>query len=249
MPQVRTKKGHARRPLGILPFEFLSRPRARMGNPNTGIPEVIVQPLYDIYFVAVAAAFPLVTLFTVPKGQQYTLGGVAAFTKNFAHTNLLQAGMLQSSYTYVVRALSMYVQAQQGTAHPLVHPEDMANLLSTFGRFEINSKSYFDGILGWLPAGGGMSGFGFGTLTAPNSASVTTNGWPDAGNIYALPGGQFINPQEQFDFIIDPTQNALLAGGNGAPTTLALVGNPAGVPAAGLGAWVRFDGTLIRVAQ
>jgi hypothetical protein len=43
--------------------------------------------------------------------------------------------------------------------------------------------------------------------------------------------------------VIDPTQNA-----GGAPTLLAAAGNPTGVPAAGLSAWWRFMGQLVRVA-
>src|SRR5260370_836929 len=73
----------------------LGRPKARIGNPNTGIPEVTVQPLSDIYFVTIATAMPLPTLFTIPVGQNYNFGGVASFAKNFGHTNLVQAGMLE----------------------------------------------------------------------------------------------------------------------------------------------------------
>jgi len=210
---------------------------------------VIVQPLYDIYAVAPGTVFPLLTLFTVPVGQNYTAGGVTAFGKNFGHTNLVQAGMLESSYTFVVRAISIYVQGQQGTAHPAVHREDMENFLGSYMQFNINRKPYFDGIGAWLPGGGGQVTGGFGTLTAPTTSFTNTNGWPESRNVYPLPGGQFINPQETFNFIINPTLNALSAGGNGAPTSLAAAGNPLGVPAAGLCAWVRLDGTLIRVAQ
>jgi hypothetical protein len=227
----------------ISAFE-LGRPKAKLGNPNTGIPEVIVQPLYDIYFVAPATAMPLLTLFTVPVGQNYNFGGVASFGKNFGHTNLVQAGMLESSYTFVVRALSIYIQAQQGNAHPILHPEDAINFLSSYMQFNINRKPYFDGIGAWIPGGAGAFLSGFGSLTAPASSFNTTNGLPQSRNVYPLPGGQFINPQETFNVIINPTINA-----GGAPLTLAAAGNPVGVPAAGLSAWWRLDGTLIRVAQ
>ncbi|HXU18969.1 MAG TPA: hypothetical protein VN788_00140 [Verrucomicrobiae bacterium] len=233
-----------RRGLEKCSLHELGRPRARVGNPNTGIPEVVVQPLYDIYFVAPGTALPKLTLFTVQQGQQYNSGGVAAFNKGPGHTNIVQPGMLESSYTFIVRALSVYVQALQGQAHPNLHPEDLNNFLSSFSRFEINHKSYFDGILGWLPAAGGPTVSGFGTLTAPASMWVAGNGTPQSGNMYKIPGGQTILPQENFDFIIDPTGNA---GGN--PSTLAAAGNPAGVPGAGLSAWARLDGTLTRVAS
>jgi hypothetical protein len=241
---VRTISEHARRALRSYPARNVGRPRARLGNPNTGIPETIVQPLYDIYFVAPGTAFPLLTLFTVPVGQTYNFGGVTAFSKNFGHTNLVQAGMLESSYTFIVRAIALYVQGQQGNAHPAVHREDLENLLGTYMQFNINRKPYFDGIGAWLPGGGGAFLGGFGTLTAPTSSFTATNGLPQSRNVYPLPGGQFINPQETFNFIINPTVNA-----TGAPTSLAAAGNPTGVPAAGISAWLRLDGTLIRVAQ
>jgi hypothetical protein len=243
------KQGHKRRSLEKLPAALLGRPRARMGNPNTGIPEVIRQALYDIYFVAPGTAFPLLVLFAVARNQTYNFGGVTAFSKGKGHTNLTQAAQLQSSYSFMARALSLYVQGQQGTAHPAVHREDLENLLGTYINFAINDKPYFEGICAELPGAGGASYGGFGSLTAAASSSTATNGWPITSNRYALPGGQFINPQESFSATIDPTQNALSAGGTGAPSTLAAAGNPTGVPAAGIGAWFKIDGTLIRVAQ
>lgn len=243
------KQGHTRRRLEQLPAALLGRPRARLGNPNTGIPEVIRQALYDIYFVAPGNPFPLLTLFAVQQNQTYNFGGVTAFSKGKVHTNIKQGGMLQSSYSYMARSIGLYVQGQQGTAHPGVHREDLENLLGSFLQFTINDKSYFDGIPAWAPGGGGASYGGIGSLTAPASSVTATNGWPVSSNTYALPGGQFINPQETFAAIIDPTQNALAAGGTGAPSTLAAAGNPVGVPAAGIGAWFRIDGVLIRVAQ
>jgi len=242
---------HNRRKLELekFPARLLGRPRARLGNPNTGIPEVIRQALYDIYFVAPSTAFPLLYLFAVPQNQQYNFGGVNAFNKGPGHTNLTQAAMLQSSYSYMCRALSLYVQGQQGTTHPILHPEDLENLLGTFVQFNINGKSYFDGIGEMLPGSGGQFLSGFGTLAASVSEYRTVNGFPQTGNRYALPGGQYINPQETFNAIINPTQNALTAGGSGAPSTLAVAGNPTGVAANGVGAWFIIDGTLVRVAQ
>ena len=222
----------------------LGRPHARLGNPNTGIPEVIVQPLYDIYAVAVSNAMGALKLFSLPVGAVYNFFGVAAFAKNQTHTNLVQNGMLESSYTFIVRALALSVTALQGSAHPILHPEDLTNFLFSFMQFNINRKPYFEGIGAWIPCGGGPFMSGFGTLTAPVSSYVASNGIPTADNMYALPGGQYINPQENFDFTINPTLNA-----GGAPNTLAAAGNPAGVVAAGVMAWARLDGTLIRVAQ
>jgi len=225
----------------------LGRPRARMGNPNTGIPEVVVQPEYDIYFVAAGSAMGLLSLFSVVQNQTYNFNGVTAFLKGPGHTTLLQPGMLESSYTYVVRALSVYVQGLQGTAGPTgpqLNVADAINFLSSYMAFRINRKPYFEGIGAWLPCGGGamLSGFGVGSTTSVQGN--TTNGLPYAKNVYAIPGGQFINPQEQFDFIINPTLNA-----GGTPSANAAVVYTVGPPSSGLSAWIRLDGTLIRVAQ
>jgi hypothetical protein len=241
--RLEQKSARKRRMERITAYE-LGRPKARLGNPNTGIPEVVVQPLYDIYFVAAGGTIGLLTLFSVQQGQTYNNFGVTAFTKGLGHTNLVQAGMLESSYTFIVRAIGISVEALQGSTHPILHPEDLNNFIYSYMTFQINRKSYFEGIGAWLPCGGGAFMGGFGTLTAPASAQVTTNGWPHTDNVYAIPGGQYINPQETFAFVINPTINA-----GGTPTALAAAGNPSGVTASGLSAWVRLDGTLIRVAQ
>jgi len=241
---VRSGKAATRQRLERISAYQLGRPKARLGNPNTGIPEVVVQPIYDIYFVANATAMPLLTLFSVPVGQTYNFGGVTAFLKTFGHTNLVQAGMLESSYTFVVRALSIYMQALQGTAQLYLNYTDYANLASSRAQFNINRKSYYDGIIGWLPGGGGGNFAGGGVGSTTQATYNTTNGVPYSRNVYPLPGGQFINPQENFNFIIDPTGNA---GGTPSTATVVLPGITA--PASGISAWVRLDGTLIRVAQ
>lgn len=224
-------------------FSELGRPHARLGNPNTGVPEVLVQDVYDIYFIAPSTAFGKLTLFTQPIGSTYNFLGVTAFAKGLNHTLLTQPGMLDSSFSYVIRAVAFYVQALQGNAHPLLHPEDLANLLSTYSELQINRKPWLQGNLAWYPGAGGSVFGGLGTLTAPTSSFQSTNGLAYRNNAYALPGGIFINPQENFNVVIDPTQNA-----GGAPSTLAAAGNPTGVPAAGISAWWRFLGQLVRVA-
>lgn len=239
-------KTEPRRRMMRIPASMIGRPHARLGNPNTGIPEVIVQPLYDIYFVANAQVAPFLTLFTVPKGQTYNFGGVTGFTKTINHTNLSQAGMLQSSYTYVVRGLSVFIQGLQasGASTPYLNAADALNMSATFCQFNINGKSYYDGLVGWLPCAGGvmLSGFGVGSTT--QAVANSTNGLAYSKNMYVIPGGQFINPQETFDFQFNPT---LAAGGAWTSATTVAAGVSA--PAAGISAWARLDGTLIRVAQ
>lgn len=232
-----------RKDFGRLSVHELGRPHARVGNPNLGIAEAIVQRVYDIYFVAPGSVMPTLNLFSAQQGTAYNFGGVASFLKTDDHTNLRQGGMLASSYSYLIRAMGFTVKALQSQAHPLPHPEDVANILGSFAQLKINEKSYLDTILEWLPAGGGQAFSGFGTLTAPTSTFMSTNGWPVASNVFEIPATITILPQENFYFTIDPSKNA-----GGAPTALAAAGNPTGVPAAGLGCWLFFDGMLIRVA-
>jgi hypothetical protein len=242
-----SSKSGRRRHMPRIPISLLGKPHARLGNPNTGIPEVIVQPLYDIYFVANDQVAPYLTLFSVAKGQTYNFGGVTGFLKTSNHTNLTQTGMLQSSYTFVVRALSMFVQGLQasGQSTPYLNAADALNLSATFAQFNINGKSYFDGLAGWLPCAGGVFGpTGGGVGSTTQAVYNNTFGLPYSKNMYQIPGGQFINPQENFDFQINPT---LAAGG--AWTTQTTVAPGVSAPAAGISAWVRLDGTLIRVAQ
>lgn len=241
--KLSNSKTAVRRRMPRVPAELVGRPHARLGNPNTGIPEVIVQPLYDIYFVANTQTAPFLTLFSNARGSTYNFGGVTSFIKTFNHTNLVQNGMLESSYTFVVRAMSIFAQGLQGTAGYL-NVVDALAFAGTFAQFNINQKSYYNGLVGWLPCAGGVNLQGSGVGSTTQAVYNSTNGMTYAKNMYQLPGGQFINPQENFDFQINPT---LCAGG--AWSTAATVAPGVSAPANGLSAWVRLDGTLIRVAQ
>jgi hypothetical protein len=209
-----------------------------MKNPNTGIPEFVVLPQYDIYAVAAGGTSGYLQLFSLQVGAAYAYFGITSFNKTLNHTTLQQAGMLQSSYTYIVRAISVYVSGNPADANaPYCSVADTGNLLATLGTFNINDKVYSQGIIGWLPAGGGVHSTGTGTA----SNITAQNGWPVTHNIYEIPGGQYINPQETFNFTIDPTKSNLGTGWVAKAT--------AAGAASGIMAWVRFDGTLIRVAQ
>jgi len=224
----------------------LGRPRARLGNPNTGIPEIVVMPVFDIYAAAEGQPMGKLSLFLVPQGQTYNFNGVTAFTKGPGHTSIVQPGMLESSYTYIVRALSLYCQGVQGGTHgPYLCVADILNFTSSYVNFRINKKSYYEGIGAWLGGGAGPTYASAGSCAAVADLQASaTNGWPVASNIYSIPGGQYINPQENFDCIIDPSLNA-----GGTPSCLGGQAVTAGVPQGGIMAWFRLDGTLIRVAQ
>lgn len=242
---LNSKTAQRRRLEKISVFE-LGRPRARMGNPNTGVGEVLDQPQYDIYFAAQAQALTQLLLFSLPQGSTYNFMGVTAFAKGQGHTSLTRQGQLASSYSFIIRAISVFCTGLQTSVTPgkgYLHIEDANNFLGSYMELDVNQKPWWQGIGYWLPGGGGAMQTGVGTLTAAAATSSTVNGWPVVNNMNSLAGGIPINPQENFAFTINPTINA-----GGAPSMLATVLPSAGAPAAGLSAWVRLDGTLIRVA-
>ena len=220
----------------------LGRPRHRVRNPiMAGYLEGITQALYDIYAVAVNTAAIKLTLFAVPQGQNYNLGGVTAFTKTIAHTSQLLAGVLQAPNKHIVRAISVFTQGN-------VVGNDLHAFQECFFQFNVNGKSYQDSIVGRLPAGGGAFAAMMGTFVATNGYSLTANGWPDTRNTYTLAyGGVPIEQQQQFNCIIDPTISGVSAA---AFTTANTVSAPS-VPIAGTGifAHVFLDGTLFRAVQ
>jgi drug/metabolite transporter superfamily protein YnfA len=222
----------------------LGRPKARLGNPNTGIAETLVQDVYDIYAINVATASGTLILFTQPLNSNYANFGVTAFNKTYCHTNLTQQGQLASSYTFILRAISIHVDPLQGLTHPVgPHVEDAVNFGMTYCELDVNDKPWLRSRCGWLPQSGGPAFGGIGTLTAPVSSYATTNGVPYAKNAYAIYGGLFILPQENFSFIIDPTKSA-----GGVWSTVAQAGVPTGVLGAGIMATVRLLGQMTRVA-
>lgn len=220
----------------------VGRPHLRFRNPiMAGFLEGITQPLYDIYAVALNTAAIKLTMFAVPQGQNYNLGGVTTFVKTAAHTSQIQAGVLEAPKKHIVRSISVYTEAN-------VVGNDLDKFLECFAQFNVNGKSYQDTIVGRLPAGGGPHAVMMGTFAATNGFSLTGNGWPDARNLCTLPfGGVPIEQQQNFQFVIDPTISNVTAA---AFTTANVVAAP-GTPIAGTGifAHVFLDGTLFRAVQ
>src|SRR6185312_9058336 len=86
-----SRRGFAHLP-EILAAE-LGRPRARFRNPiMAGYLEGITQALYDVYAVAANTATIKLTMFQVPQGNVYNLGGVTSFVKTVGHTSMVQNG-------------------------------------------------------------------------------------------------------------------------------------------------------------
>lgn len=220
----------------------LGRPRARYRNPiMAGYLEGITQALYDVYAVALNTASIKLTLFAVPQGQTYSLGGVTAFVKTPAHTSQILAGVLQAPNKHIVRAISVSTEGN-------VVGNDLEKFLKCFFQFQVNGKSYQDTLIERLPGGGGPFSSMMGTFASTNGYSLTSNGWPDTRNTYTLAyGGVPIEQQQNFGCVIDPTISNVTAA---AFTTANTVSAPT-TPIAGTGifAHVYLDGTLFRAVQ
>lgn len=228
--------------LPVLHAGDLGRPKSRFKNPiMAGYLEGITQSLYDMYAVAVATTTIKLTMFAVPQGQSYALGGVTSLVKTPGHTSMIQAGVLEAPKKHIVRAISVYVEAN-------TVPNDLEKFNQCFFQFNVNGKSYQDTIVGRCPAGGGAFASMMGTFTATNGYSLTSNGWPDTRNTYALAyGGVPIEQQQNFNTIIDPTiSNVAAAAFTSASATPSLTNPVTGV---GINALVFLDGILFRAVQ
>jgi len=244
---MRAQKHSAQREarhLPVLTASDLGRPHSRVRNPiMAGYLEGITQAIYDCYAIALNTATVKVTLFSVPQGSSYALGGVTSFVKTQAHTSMLQAGVLEAPKKHIVRAISVLPQGN-------TVPADIQSFLMTHLSFLVNQKSYQEAAIARLPGGGGPFCAGLaGTFTAPQGwQGGTSNGWPDTRNTYSLAyGGVPIEQQQNFAVIIDPT----ISGVSAAAFTTAAVTVSATNPVAGVGIFslVYLDGTLFRAVQ
>jgi len=220
----------------------LGRPRARFRNPiMAGYLEGITQGLYDIYAVALNTATIKLTLFAVPQGQSYALGGVTTFVKTAAHTSQILAGVLQAPNKHIVRAISVSTEGN-------VVGNDLEKFLKCFFQFNVNGKSYQDTLIERLPGGGGPFASMMGTFAATNGYSLTANGWPDTRNTYTLAyGGVPIEQQQNFNCVIDPTISNVAAAAFTTANTVSAPGTP--IAGTGIFAHVYLDGTLFRAVQ
>lgn len=220
----------------------LGRPKSRKKNPiMAGYLEGITQHLSDIYAVASSTSTIKLLMFQVPQGQTYNLGGVTSFVKTANHTTMVQAGVLEAPKKHIVRAISVWVEANT-----------VGNDLQAFNEcqftFNVNAKPYQETIVGRLPAGGGAFASMMGTFSATNGYSLTANGWPVTSNTYVLAyGGVPIEQQQNFNVVIDPTISGVTAA---AFSTAGAVTAP-GTPIAGVGIFARvfLDGILFRAVQ
>jgi hypothetical protein len=177
----------------------LGRPHFRVQNPIVqGMGEAIIQPSYDFYRSVQGTAVNRQLMFTIPQGGSYTPNGGVAFNKTAYHTDLTQAGVLAAPNKLLVRAVCGWWRND-------IFPTDaalFANDAMVF--FSVNQKPYLSIQFGKLPAGGGV--FVTGSLTAVNG---TSNGYPDAANLYLITEGEIlgvqIEQQQNFGVDLNPT--------------------------------------------
>ena len=206
--------------LRILEEHEVGRPhgRRRLKNIVQGQMDARVQPLYDVFQVAAAAACVSVTLFTIPQGQQFTPTGGAATVKTIYHTNLLNSGSLDAPKKLLVKNISLLNR-------PDMSIQDTNALVGQFVlSFNTLGKQFWQGHGQKCPGGAGA--FASGAITTPTTGAATgqiasANGWPSGQNtapitdaVPDIPGyppitpitGVLLEQGQPFQVIVDPTQ-------------------------------------------
>ena len=232
----------------------IGRPHGRMRLKNIvqGQLDARVQPLYDIFTVAVNTACRAETLFTIPYGQQYTGAGGSAVTKTYYHTNLLTSGALDAPKKLLVKNISLLNRPDQSVQDTIALVGQYVVTFSTLG------KQFWIGHGQKLPGGAGVHASGAATFTSPQAQIATANGWPTAGNVAPItdgvpdiPGyppitpitGVLLEQQQPFQVIADPT----ITGGTVYTTANSTTTVP-GYVSVGIIAWVYLEGiTLVAV--
>lgn len=240
--------------LRVMDENEVGRPhgRQRLRNIVQGQMDARVQPLYDIFQVAVNTAVVQQTLFTIPFGQQFTPTGGAATTKTLYHTNLLNSGSLDAPKKLLVKNISI-------TNRPDMSVADTNALVGQYvTQFTTLGKQFWVGHAQKLPSGGGTFASGAATFTAPQAQIASCNGWPSGQNtspitdgVPDIPGyppitpitGVLLEQGQPFQVIVDPT----LTGAT-VYTTANSVTTVPGYVSVGVIAWCYLEGiTLVAI--
>lgn len=109
---------------------------------------ILSQPIYDTVELAVAAA-QVVQFFAIP------LGGLlaAAFPKTYAHTNMVQAGVLERGIDFEITGFSMYVREWNSAAARHVFVDDQSLYMGHLN-LELGQVSYARLPAAMVPSGG-----------------------------------------------------------------------------------------------
>jgi hypothetical protein len=226
--------------------------RQRLRNIVQGQMDARVQPLYDIFQVAINTAVVQQTLFTIPFGQQFTPTGGAATTKTRFHTNLLNSGSLDAPKKLLVKNISIVGRPDMSVLDTNALAGQYVVQFTTLGKeFALAHAQKF-------PAGGGAFASGAATFTAPQAQISTANGWPTGQNtapitdaVPDIPGyppitpitGVLLEQGQPFQVIVDPT----LTGATVFTTQNSTTTVP-GYTSVGIIAWAYLEGiTLVAI--
>lgn len=240
--------------LRVMEEREVGRPHGRMRLRNIvqGQMDARVQPLYDIFQVAINTAVVQQTLFTIPFGQQFTPTGGAATTKTLYHTNLLNSGSLDAPKKLLVKNISILNRPDMSVA-------DTNALVGQFVvQFTTLGKQFWVGHAQKAPGGGGTFASGAATFTAPQAQIAASNGWPSGQNtapitdaVPDIPGyppitpitGVLLEQGQPFQVIVDPT----LTGATVYTTANSTTTVP-GYVSVGVIAWCYLEGiTLVAI--
>ena len=226
--------------------------RRRLKNIVQGQMDARVQPLYDIFQVAINTAVVQVTLFTIPFGQQFTPTGGAATTKTLYHTNLLNSGSLDAPKKLLVKNISILNRPDMSIADANALAGQYVVQFTTLG------KQFWVGHAQKAPGGAGVFASGQATFTAPQAQIASANGWPSGQNtapitdaVPDIPGyppitpitGVLLEQGQPFQVIVDPT----LTGATVYTTANSTTTVP-GYVSVGVIAWCYLEGiTLVAI--
>ena len=162
----------------------------------TGESYVLSQPLYDTVQLAVAAA-QVVRFFAVPLGGLL----VAGAPKTYAHTNLVQAGVLERGMDFEITGLSMHAWelAKAGAQPSLV---DMQSLHSGHINLELGQVSYERVQTALIPAGGAELVY-FSNIVAAPTAFHVNRGISAMSNRFHLTNTLRIQEQEAISVALE----------------------------------------------
>jgi hypothetical protein len=176
----------------------VGRPQHRVKNPvftnsTEGDMYTFRQKFWDVYEAIQGALLTSVTLFTIPKGQQFTpVGGATAYTKTLYHTNFKLASLIGQPN-------KAYIMSLGWGARTNIAPIDAVHMFwDPYVLLTIDDHPYVAVTAEHLPYGQGISS---------GSSAFTNNGWAFADNAYLTLGqkGETIEQAQSIAVMIDPT--------------------------------------------
>ena len=180
--------------------------------------ELVRWSLRDIFSALVATVLQAQQLFVVGNGQPFTpQGGTTAKNKTFLEANIqTQNGVLPNPQSFLVSSIRQIIRASIAVI-------DMVNwMYSTLGQLQCGdlNRIYFQAAMAEVTSAQTVPFVG--AVGSVYTGALLGAGWPTVHNQYsmstglmdpnigAIDQGVVINQGRQFNFLIDPTQDALL---------------------------------------